>query len=170
MLTNYYQLYIDSVFALAETVVIKSSYSAESINKFIAIKHGRETVSEYPHTWKYYLNISGNYHFSDEKMYITSLDTLEQIEFTKENLDLHRATYRGYLYGTRLYTELVTQYPLQESLILGILYPADIDKAIAVDPTYAPAYKALAGFNIKYQKNAEATQSAIINTIKNQKR
>lgn len=140
MLTNYYQLYIDSVFALAETVVIKSSYSAESINKFIAIKHGRETVSEYPHTWKYYLNISGNYHFSDEKMYITSLDTLEQIEFTKENLDLHRATYRGYLYGTRLYTELVTQYPLQESLILGILYPADIDKAIAAEDGDILAY------------------------------
>ena len=36
-----------------------------------------------------------------------------------------------------------------------------IDKAIAVDPTYAPAYKALAGFNIKYQKNAEATQNLI---------
>ena len=37
----------------------------------------------------------------------------------------------------------------------------NIDKAIAVDPTYAPAYKALAGFNIKYQKNAEATQNLI---------
>lgn len=37
----------------------------------------------------------------------------------------------------------------------------NIDKAIAVDPTYAPAYKALAGYNIKYQKNAEATQNLI---------
>ncbi len=37
----------------------------------------------------------------------------------------------------------------------------NIDKAIATDPTYAPAYKALAGFNIKYQKNAEATQNLI---------
>ncbi|SHK07572.1 Tetratricopeptide repeat-containing protein [Epilithonimonas mollis] len=37
----------------------------------------------------------------------------------------------------------------------------NIDKAIAVDPTYAPAYKALAGFNIKYQKNTEATQNLI---------
>lgn len=37
----------------------------------------------------------------------------------------------------------------------------NIDKAIAVDPSYAPAYKALAGFNIKYQKNAEATQNLI---------
>ena len=37
----------------------------------------------------------------------------------------------------------------------------NIDKAIAVDPTYAPAYKALAGYNIKYQKNTEATQNSI---------
>ncbi len=37
----------------------------------------------------------------------------------------------------------------------------NIDKALVVDPTYAPAYKALAGFNIKYQKNAEATQNLI---------
>ncbi|WP_300673685.1 tetratricopeptide repeat protein [Soonwooa sp.] len=37
----------------------------------------------------------------------------------------------------------------------------NLDKAIAVDPSYAPAYKALAGFDIKYQRNAEATQDLI---------
>jgi tetratricopeptide (TPR) repeat protein len=36
-----------------------------------------------------------------------------------------------------------------------------IDKAIAVDPTYAPAYKALAAYNIRYQENAKATQDLI---------
>jgi tetratricopeptide (TPR) repeat protein len=36
-----------------------------------------------------------------------------------------------------------------------------IDKAIAVDPTYAPAYKALAGYDIRYQQNAKATQDLI---------
>ena len=36
-----------------------------------------------------------------------------------------------------------------------------LDKAIAIDPSYAPAYKALAGFNIKYQRNADATQNLI---------
>ncbi|WP_370897628.1 tetratricopeptide repeat protein [Chryseobacterium gossypii] len=37
----------------------------------------------------------------------------------------------------------------------------NIDKAIAVDPTYAPAYKALAAYDIKYQQNAKATQDLI---------
>lgn len=37
----------------------------------------------------------------------------------------------------------------------------NIDKAIAADPTYAPAYKALAAYDIKYQQNAKATQDLI---------
>lgn len=36
-----------------------------------------------------------------------------------------------------------------------------IEKAITTDPTYAPAYKALAAYNIKYQENAKATQDLI---------
>lgn len=36
-----------------------------------------------------------------------------------------------------------------------------IDKAIATDPTYAPAYKALAAYDIRYQQNAKATQDLI---------
>ncbi|WP_210150478.1 tetratricopeptide repeat protein [Chryseobacterium scophthalmum] len=36
-----------------------------------------------------------------------------------------------------------------------------IDKAISTDPTYAPAYKALAAYDIKYQENAKATQDLI---------
>ena len=36
-----------------------------------------------------------------------------------------------------------------------------IDKAIATDPSYAPAYKALAAYDIRYQQNAKATQDLI---------
>lgn len=37
----------------------------------------------------------------------------------------------------------------------------NIDKAIATDPTYAPAYKAMAAYNIKYQANEKATQDLL---------
>lgn len=37
----------------------------------------------------------------------------------------------------------------------------NINKAIAADPTYAPAYKAKAGYDIKYQQNALATQDLL---------
>lgn len=36
-----------------------------------------------------------------------------------------------------------------------------IEKAIATDATYAPAYKAMAAYNIKYQENGKATQDLI---------
>ncbi|PKF74626.1 tetratricopeptide repeat protein [Chryseobacterium sp. PMSZPI] len=37
----------------------------------------------------------------------------------------------------------------------------NIDKAIGVDATYAPAYKAMASYDIRYQQNAKATQDLI---------
>ena len=37
----------------------------------------------------------------------------------------------------------------------------NIDKAILSDATYAPAYKALAAYNIRYQKNDEATKNLV---------
>lgn len=37
----------------------------------------------------------------------------------------------------------------------------NLDKAVLNDKTYAPAYKALAAYNIKYQRNAEATKNLL---------
>ncbi|MFC3159564.1 Tetratricopeptide repeat-containing protein [Chryseobacterium arachidis] len=36
-----------------------------------------------------------------------------------------------------------------------------LDKAIATDPSYAPAYKIMAAYDIRYQQNAKATQDLI---------
>lgn len=36
-----------------------------------------------------------------------------------------------------------------------------IEKAIATDPSYAPAYKAMAAYDIRYQQNSKATQDLI---------
>ncbi len=41
----------------------------------------------------------------------------------------------------------------------------NLNKAIAVDPTYAPAYKALANYNIRYQKH-DAAASNLLNYLK----
>lgn len=128
---NHYQLYIEKVLQLAETIVIHSIESAEALNNYIALIHGSDVVgTEDKRTWKYYKNIAGEYHAVDTPMYVKSADTLETILFSKEALALHRATARSYAYGTRQYRELVAQFPEQESLILGILYPVDIEKAV----------------------------------------
>jgi hypothetical protein len=126
---------------LAQTIVIKSQATVDAFNTRVTELAGGnpnavDTLD--PRTWKYYLNVSGEYHSTDEPMQVVSMDTLETIIFSKEQLLVHRATARGYVYGTRQYKELVSRYPEQEMLILGILYPVDIDEAIA-----APDFKIL---------------------------
>jgi hypothetical protein len=134
VINNHYQLYVEAVLDLAETIVVKFEDVADAINVDVQRIHGYNAVDAYdPYSWKYYQNISGRYHFSDAAMEVASLDTPERIAFTVANLAIHRATRAAYAYGTRYYHELVLQYPEQELLILGVLYPADIQKAVEAD-------------------------------------
>ena len=124
--------YIDDTFKLASTLTIKSQDSIDRINELLILKYGNNAVDpNNPASWKYYLNICGNYHFTDTMMRVTSVDTLQEIDFTKENLEIHTDTKIFYQYGTEYYYRLIEQYPNQEQLILGILYPAKLDIAIA---------------------------------------
>ncbi len=124
----YYQLYLRQVFDLTRTMVVKSSKVAELINREVRYITG--AVNTDPATWRYYMHLAGEYHPTDTMMTVTSMDTLETIEFTKENLQLYRATAEAYEYGSRYYRDLVNAYPGQESLILGILNPINKQKAI----------------------------------------
>lgn len=127
-MSTLYQIYHESVVKLAATLVVKDEATCDIINSRLAmLKHN---VSDDPKTWKYYLNLSGRYHPTDTPMKVTSMDTHEEIDFTRENMDIHRATWREYQYGTRYYKELVARYPNQDILIHGILNPVDLAKAI----------------------------------------
>lgn len=144
MNTNAYQLYVEQCLQLAETLVIKSQPAAEALNTYL-VETGISQVDELDQTtWKYYMNLAGEYHPSDTVMTVISMDTTEEIIFSKENLKKHRATARGYAYGTRAHDDLVARYPDQRYLIRGILYPVDINAAIAADNGdilgYPPGY------------------------------
>ena len=131
MSQNYYKLYISNTINLAATLCIKSQQSADFINTLITNTYGANAVNTAdPTTWKYYLNICGQYHPTDTQLYITSLDTLQLIPFTIESLAANPATASAYVYGSRYYNELVNQNPLMEQLILGVLYPANMTQAI----------------------------------------
>lgn len=127
-----YAIYRQSVIDFTKTIVIKSTLAANSINNNV-LEQRFEVETQYPESWRYYKNIAGEYHITDTMMSIVSLDTLETINFTKTNLEIHRATAKGYEYGSRYYNELVAKYPNQEMLIRGILHPVDIDAAIAAE-------------------------------------
>lgn len=130
-----YKVYVDDTFRLAQSMVIKSNHIANSFNRKLSdlgIESYFDDVNK--PTWKYYLNLNGQYHSTDPIIKITSLDTLEEIEFTKENLNLHKATYKAYITESNYFRDLIVLHPDQKVLIRGILNPVDIDTAInAVD-------------------------------------
>lgn len=137
---SFIQSFIELNIKLAKTLVIKSETSANSINDYIRLNYGDIVDLQDSTSWKYYKNISGQYHPLDRLMTVTSLDSLEEIPFTKETLAIHTATARAYQFDTRYYYSLVNEYPDQESLIKGILYPADIHLAISADEGTILAY------------------------------
>lgn len=129
-MSNLYQIYHESVTKLAATLVVKDEATCQVINGRLTTL-GNEVLDDAPQTWKYYLHLNGRYHPTDTLMKVTSMDTHEEIDFTRENMDIHRATWREYQYGSRYYNELITKYPTQDDLIHGILYPVDMATAIA---------------------------------------
>ncbi len=131
-----YKAYVSSVLSLVRTMVIKFEAVAAVDNQLL--ERSGHQVSSDRRTWRYYLNMSGEYHQADEKMMVQSLDNGDTILFSKENLEIHLATRRAYASGNYLYNRLVDAYPGQRDLINGILNPIDITTAIA-----APDYKIL---------------------------
>lgn len=130
MQNSYYAIYVNDIIAFSRTLVIKFSDVADTVNQ--ALRDIGYTVDEtQPQTWRYYQHLAGVYHPMDTEMTVRSVDTLETIAFTKENLAIHRATAREYRPGTRYYNDLIQRYPNQADLIHGIITPVDIDIAIA---------------------------------------
>lgn len=137
MLNEYFRLYCKNNIDLARSIVIKSDVSARLINRDLYLRG--ESVDELdPTTWKYYLNLSGEYYIgnhpvnpiSDTVMRIRSADSGSEIDYTKNNLafnPLTRTSIDSYIEG------LTEQYPNQENLIHYIRNPIDINDAINAD-------------------------------------
>lgn len=134
---NFVQAYYEQNKTLIKTLVIKSNYAPYAINKELIERLGEQAVDKFDLTsWKYYKNLAGEYHFTDTPMNVVSLDTRQEILFSVENLIRHTATAEAYQYGTRYYFMLLRQFPEQETLISGILTPANKERAIkATDGT-----------------------------------
>lgn len=128
---NAWALYLALNLEFVKNLVIKNPYVADYINRQIEEQYGVGSVDYHrPETWKYYLNLNGQYHFSDSAIRIVSLDTLETIDLTKANLQVHTNTRLNYKHGSRYYNLLIEQHPGQETLINGILNPIDLQQAI----------------------------------------
>lgn len=130
MSSNLYDIYRANTLQLGKTLVIKSAGSAEALNRGL-LEYRRDVDTTRPESWMYYLNLAGEYHPENTMMTVRSLDTLEEIDFTKENLLKHSTTAREYTLGSSYYKELVRRYPDQRALIRGIITPVDLQTAIS---------------------------------------
>lgn len=129
----HYKVYIDKCLALVSTMIIKSTKDARDMSNELFYRTLHRYDENDPSSWIYYKHISGEYHVTDEPIYVISVDTTERIIFNKENLKIHKNTRKEYSYGTHKYEELVARYPNKELLIKGILNPVDIETAINAD-------------------------------------
>lgn len=142
-----YEIYQSETFTLAKTMVVHHPLTAQAINKELEIR-GYRVDWDRPETWKYYMNLAGEYHESDIDT-ILSINNNESpymrikiagnnepvpADFVKDlvsgsNADIALAN--EYRFGGTFYNSLVKKYPSFESLILGILNP--IDKQLAIN-------------------------------------
>lgn len=143
-----YHFYREECIRLARSLVIKSSVNAQMMNKEV-LQYGRLlTLDETDMTtWRYYKHLAGEYHEYDYQILkyrynrtedhphirVRSLDSQEMIDFTKENLDIHRATWRAYQIGSDYYNQLIVEYPELETLIKGIIYPIPKQESIEAE-------------------------------------
>lgn len=125
-------LYFNDVKRLTSSIILKHKATADAQNEFYAQWKGVDFSPELETEWPYYKHLAGEYVDGiDEVMKVTSLDTLEEIEFTYDNLLIHRATAKAYTVDSTYYNALLAQYPDYENLIRGIINPVPVEVAVA---------------------------------------
>lgn len=121
---------------------------------------GGTVLSSQPETWKYYLNLKGQYHPTDTRMEVASLDTQEIIPYTPESLARHPKTAAAYVPGTPQWAEILTRYKGQEDLVKAIRWPATQD---IYDLIKAPDFTIV---SYAHQFLEDAERDVIVDAIK----
>lgn len=118
MLDTAYRLYVLENIKLARSLIIKSETSAEILNK--AILESGMPVAEDPVTWKYYLNLTGQYHVVDTRIQIISSDDQKEITLTRDILSAHPLTKIEYGPGGKYHKALRAAHPRMKLFIDGV--------------------------------------------------
>lgn len=141
-------LFLRDIGILAKTMVVHSKEVANQVNADLRTLYPNLVIDNtQPSTWKYYMNLAGEYHETDMKriaeingngnpymtIKVAGDNASVVVDFTKdlisgEQADVALAT--EYAYGSNFYNELVGRYPEFETLILGILNPIEYDISI----------------------------------------
>lgn len=141
--------YTDDILSFTNSLVIKSNDIAIAINKGLIEQGGINFISDNKKEWKYFLNIAGEKHYTNNDVMITVIEIGQKRSLTKELLNEYKYTKNELMLNGTFYKELLNEYPEDELFIHGCMYPVDKDFAIK-----APDGKILA-FNSRYIENQE---------------
>lgn len=139
MSNTLHQIYQSKSIVLARTMVIKFHQAALKMNEVVK-EHGYAVDEMNPSTWKYYMNMFGEYHQFDHDHLLALSDGESKylqvkiagdtqpitVDFNKDLLfgdqaDLSVAN--EYRFNTQYYNDIVTRYPDFQEIINGVLNP-----------------------------------------------
>ena len=81
-------------------------------------------------TWKYFLNLAGIKHFTNNDVKIKLLESNETVSLSKEILNTYTYSKDELRKNTDYLNNLLYQYPDDYGFIMGCIYPVDINTAI----------------------------------------
>ena len=142
MSSTLYQAYRRQVLALANTLVIRMDAIAIIMNRYVEA-HGYTVDWSNRATWRYYMNLAGQYHALDRaqlkvingggpgylKIKIAGTTGPVDGDFTTSLIGgvMGDISIAGeYRWGSTYYNDLVRRYPDYETLILGVLNPVPL--------------------------------------------
>lgn len=135
--------YYKNTHLLTNSLCIKFIDAAYAVNRGL-LKNNRLTSiygynlipTDDMKTWKYFLNMAGVKHFTNNDVKIKLLENNELVSLSKEVLITYTYTRDELRKNGSYLNNLIYQYPEDSSYIKGCIYPVDIDKAVeAADGT-----------------------------------
>lgn len=135
MLSNNFKVHVKECMDLVKSIVVKIENNIETNNHYLrlmgySVPSEEDNIPNYKRQWKWYMNISGTYHASNEAMTVISSDTRQPISFDRVTLLSHPLTRAEHQRGRGARKALERKYPDNALLIEGIINPIDIDEAI----------------------------------------
>lgn len=133
-----------NILLLSKSIRIKFNLYARYTNEILDINHDSAVSNTDITELKYYMNLCGIKHHTNNDVKIKIIETGENISLSIKSLEENRYTRNELLKNGSMYDELLDTYPEDVDYIIGCLYPTDMEtirKAKDGDVlVYNPAY------------------------------
>lgn len=157
--------YVGENITLAKSLVIKLADVANAINKGLMLNPNIETkyksIPANRKEWKYYMNLAGEKHGTNNTVEILVIELGQKEELTKDLLDNYKYTKAELLKCGSFYKELLNEYPDDVMYIHGCMYPVDKDVAINAKDGTILAYNPTLVYDNEYSIISELEKYCI---------